>query len=241
MSKSRLKAFFQITAIALGSAETIAARHSIRPDSRSYVEIARAYLRHDWAMAVNAYWSPLYSWVAAIVLGVTHQSWRWEYPTIHAMNFMIYLVAIAAFEFFWNGIQRSEAGVPNLILWAFGYSLFVWLAIGYLSIAGPDLCVTTMVYLIAGLLVRIKSNAETKHFIWVGVALAFGYFAKAVLFPMAFVFLVSLLLARVPPKKIAWSAAIFLAISAPQILLVSRAKHHLTFSESAPLTLAWSN
>src|SRR6266851_753803 len=175
MSKSRLKAFFQITAIALGSAETIAARHSIRPDSRSYLEIARAYLRHDWAMAVNAYWSPLYSWLAAIVLGVTRPSWRWEYPTIHAMNFMIYLVTITAFEFFWSGIQRSESGVPRPILWALGYSLFIWL----------------------------------------GVALAFGYFAKAVLFPMAFVFLLSLLLARVPLKKIAWSAAIFLAISAP--------------------------
>src|SRR5260370_20829017 len=179
MSKSRLKAFFQITAIALGSAETIAARHSIRPDSRSYLEIARAYLRHDWAMAVNAYWSPLYSWLAAIVLGVTHPSWRWEYPTIHAMNFMIYLAAIPAFEFFWSGIQHSQSRMRKLLLWALRYSLFILLTIGYLSIAGPDLCVTTMVYLIAGLLVRIKSNAETKYFIWFGVALAFGYSAKA--------------------------------------------------------------
>lgn len=241
VTESRLKVFFRVLAIALGSAETIAARNSTGPDSRSYLEVARAYLRHDWAMAVNAYWSPLYSWLSAIVLGVTHPSWRWEYPTIHAMNFMIYLAAIAAFEFFWRGIQRSESGVPNLILWVLGYSLFIWLTVGYLSMTGPDLCVETITLLIAGLVVRIKNNEETKHFVWLGITLAVGYFAKAVLFPMAFVFLGVLLMARVPPRKIAWTAVIFLVLSAPLILLLSREKHHLTFSESGPLTLAWSN
>jgi hypothetical protein len=241
VSESRLKIFFRILATVLGFAETIAARNSIGPDSRSYLEVARAYLRHDWSMAVNAYWSPLYSWLEAVALGATHPSWRWEYPTAHAMNFVIYLLALAAFEFFWSGIQRSDSGVPNLTLWVFGYSLFIWLTVGYLSMIGPDLCVETMVLLIAGLAVRIKNNPESKHFMWLGVALAVGYFAKAVLFPMAFVFLIVLLMARVPAKKIAWSAAIFFAISAPQILLLSHAKHHFTFSESGPLTLAWSN
>src|SRR5438270_9586505 len=210
MNESRLKTLFRIVAVALGIAETIAARNSIGPDSRSYLEVARAYLRHDWAMAINAYWGPLYSWLEAAVLAVTHPSWRWEYPTIHAMNFVIYLAAIASFEFFWGGIRRSESGLPNLILWTLGYSLFIWLTVGYLSMLGPDLCVETIVFLIARLVLRIKNNPETKQFVWLGVALAVGYFAKAVLFPMAFVFLVVLLMARVPPKKIAWSAAIFL-------------------------------
>jgi hypothetical protein len=74
VNESRLKTFFRVLAIALGSAETISARNSIGPDSRSYLEIAHAYLRHDWAMAVNAYWSPLYSWLEAAVLAVTHPS-----------------------------------------------------------------------------------------------------------------------------------------------------------------------
>ena len=241
INESRLKTFFRIVAVALGIAETISARNSIGPDSRSYLEVARAYLRHDWAMAINAYWSPLYSWLEAVLLAGTHPSWRWEYPTVHAMNFVIYLAAIASFEFFWRGIRPSESGVPNLILWTLGYSLFIWLTVGYLSMLGPDLCVEIIVFLIARLVLRIKNNPETKHFLWLGLALAVGYFAKAVLFPMAFVFLVVLLMARVPPKKIAWSAAIFLILSAPQMLLLSRAKHHFTFSESGLLNLAWSN
>jgi len=240
VSASRLKAFFRTLAIILGAAQTIAARNSTGPDARSYLEIARAYLRHDWTMAINAYWSPLYSWLSALTLALTHPSWRREYPTIHLMNYLIYLVAIAAFEFFWKGIQRADSAVPNLISWVFGYSLFLWLTVGELSLAGPDLCAAVMVYLIAGLVVRIMSNPEMKHFVWLGVALAFGYFAKAVLFPMAFVFLLVLLTARASPRRIACAAAIFLAIAAPQILLLSHAKRHFTFSESGPLTLVWS-
>jgi hypothetical protein len=134
MNESRLKTFFRILAIVFGFAETIAARNSIGPDGRSFLEIARAYLRHDWTAAINAYWSPLYSWLLAILLGVTRPSWRWEYPTVHAMNFMIYVATVAAFEFLWRGIRHREAGLPSPVLWVFGYSLFIWLTVADLSL-----------------------------------------------------------------------------------------------------------
>ena len=241
MSESRLKALFRAVAVALGAAETIAARNSISPDGRSYLEIAKAYLRHDWTASVNAYWSPLYSWLSALALGLVRPAWRWEYPTIHAMNFLIFLAALAAFEYFWNGLQCSELGVPNRILWVLGYSLFLWLTLANLPLVNPDLCVAIMVYLIAGLMLRIRNSAGARYFVQLGIALAFGYFAKAMLFPMAFVFLMVLLMARVPWKGVALAAAIFFAIAAPQIFLLSRAKRHLTFSESGLLTLVWSN
>lgn len=238
---SHLRTFFRSLAVVLGVAETIVARNSIGPDSRSYLEVGRAYARLDWSTAINAYWSPLYSWFAAIVLALTHPSWRWEYPTIHAMNFLVYLAAIAAFEFFWGGIQPADSGVPTLALWIFGYSLFLWLTLGFLSLPGPDMCVAMMVYFVAGLMVRIKNTGQTKYFVWLGIVLAVGYFAKAVLFPMAFVFLGVLLVAQVPPRKVAWSAIIFLALAAPLVVLLSHSKHHFTFSESGPITLVWSN
>jgi hypothetical protein len=62
----RVKLLFRTIAILLGATQLVIARNGIGPDSRSYSEIARAYLRHDWAMAINAYWSPLYSWLIAI-------------------------------------------------------------------------------------------------------------------------------------------------------------------------------
>src|SRR5208282_1800174 len=150
MRESRLKIFFRILALSLASAETIAMRNTMGPDGRSYLEIAHAYLRHDWASAINAYWSPLHPWILALVLGVARPSWRWEYPTLHAANLLIFPVAIAAFEFFWQGIPRHESGVPNPALWILGYSLFIWLTLG---LGGPDLYVVVMVYLTAGLMV----------------------------------------------------------------------------------------
>src|SRR5437868_1448401 len=49
----------------LGIIETWATRHFILSDGISYLEIASAYLHRDWTNAINAYWSPLYSWVLA--------------------------------------------------------------------------------------------------------------------------------------------------------------------------------
>jgi hypothetical protein len=241
MTESRVKTIFRALAVLLGVAQTIAARYSIGPDGRSYIEIARAYLRHDWPMAINAYWSPLYSWLLVATLGIVKPSWEWEYPTIHALNFLIFLAAMAAFEFFWKGMQKSESGVSHLTLWIFGYSLFIWLTVGNLSVTSPDLCLATIVYLIAGLMLRIRRDAKRKYFVWLGVALAAGYLTKAVLFPIAFVFLAVLLIAKAPAKKIALSTAIFVAIAAPQILLLSHAKHRFTFSDAGRLALAWSN
>lgn len=84
----------------------------------------------------------------------------------------------------------------------------------------PDLCVAVMVYIIAGLLMRIRSNPKTNYFILLGVAFAIGYFAKAILFPIAFVCLLVLLLAKVSLKKVALATAIFLAIAAPEVILI---------------------
>jgi hypothetical protein len=62
------KVLARVVALLLGATQHVIARNGFGPDSRSYSEIARAYLRHDWAMAINAYWSPLYSWLIAIAL-----------------------------------------------------------------------------------------------------------------------------------------------------------------------------
>ena len=34
-------------------------------DGLAYLDVARAYLHHDWRLAVNGYWGPLYSWLIA--------------------------------------------------------------------------------------------------------------------------------------------------------------------------------
>src|SRR5208282_627058 len=70
------------------------------------------------------------------------------------------------------------------------------------------------------------------------------YLTKAVMFPMAFVFLGVTLFSRPNRRNLAGAGlalAIFLAIAAPQIIVLSRSKGRVTFSDSGKLTFSWSN
>jgi len=256
-----IKTTFRSIAILLGATQLVIARNGYGPDARSYSEIARAYLRHDWAMAINAYWSPMYSWLVALTLQLGKPSLRGEFPLLHLLNFFIFLVTLAGFEFFWRGLPTADAlnrplslgkepsPLPTSALWVLGYVLFIWLTVGtIIQVLGPDLCVATVVLFMAGLLVRIKtSNALTagkSPYIWLGVALGLGYLVKAVLFPMAFVFLGVALFLRLDWRhaaNVGLAVLVFASIAAPQIIVLSRAKGRVTFSDSGKLTFAWSN
>lgn len=249
---------FRCLAAGLGLAQIIAARNTVGPDARSYLELARAILRHDWAMTVNAYWSAVYPWLLAAVLGVVKPSLRWEFPVAHLLAFPVLLACIGAFEFFWTSLllvrqltgDRLGLTSPSLTsaqIWALGYSLFIWMVVGDLITAiNPDLCMTTMVLLDAGILVRIAIAARERRslYFWFGVCLGVGYLVKAILFPMALVFLAMMMAVsghefRERVSSFALALLMFVAIASPQIILLSRAKGRLTFSDTGKLNFAW--
>ena len=66
-SSPAVKTAFRFVALVLASLQAWAYRFYIEPDGVKYLEIARAYLRRDWTNALNAYWSPLYSWLLAFM------------------------------------------------------------------------------------------------------------------------------------------------------------------------------
>jgi hypothetical protein len=257
---TKIRWLFRCVAVGLCASQLFVGRNIFGPDARSYLEIARAILRHDWAMATNAYWGPLYSWLLAAVLGVVRPTLREEIPLAHALAFPIYIACIAAFEFFWSALLdlrqmtddrlgvRSPA-IPALHMWALGYSLFIWLTAAYLILLiNPDLCVTAIALLAAGLLVRmeIAQNASWRLYVCLGICLGVGYLAKAILFPMAFVFLGAMILTSWDARRrrlgcFALAAISFLVIVTPEIAALSRAKGRFTFSDSAKLNLAWFN
>src|SRR3954467_12340326 len=77
-------------------------RHRIAADGVSYLEIARNYVKGDWHAALNSYWSPLYSWLAAILMVFLHPSSYWETGLLYLVNYCAYLAALIGFEF-WLG------------------------------------------------------------------------------------------------------------------------------------------
>jgi len=96
----------------------------------------------------------------------------------------------------------------------------------------------------AGLLIRMKhGGAGHAAYFALGAALAAGYLAQAVMFPLAFVFLFSSLFAAGHWKKSALQTATalitFLVVASPWIFVLSKAKGRLTFGDTSRLNYAF--
>ena len=252
------RGFYRLLAVLLAGVQTFAVRNSITPDGMSYLDLARAYGRHDWAMIVNGYWGPFYAWLLALVLGICKPSIRWEYPVVHIMNFIVFLFAMAAFEFFWATALRYRetrafnarypaSRLSDFQLWIFGYALFLWLTVGnILYLINPDLCLAALVFVATGLLIRLKLATQNRALLYVlfGLVLGLGYLVKAVMFPMGFIFLAVAFLLNKSKKhrrRIVLSVAVFLVVCAPQILALSISERHFTFSDTGKLAFLWYN
>src|SRR5207248_1607533 len=169
-------------ALALGAARAWATRFYMNPDGISYLDIGDAYWRRDWHSAINAYWSPLYSWILGFFLRVVRPSMYWEYPLAHLVNFLIYIATLAAFEFFLATfiaerrkhnlelVEVGQTGLSDSSWWVLGYSLFISSSILLITLhlVTPDMCVAAFVYLASALLLKIRQRTATR---WMYTAL----------------------------------------------------------------------
>ncbi|MDQ3812535.1 MAG: hypothetical protein M3347_01135, partial [Armatimonadota bacterium] len=232
-------------------------RHVMNPDGIAYLDMGDAYWRGDWNTAINALWSPLYSWVLGGALLVLQPSREWEFPVVHLVNFALYLAALCCFEFLLREFMACQRRATERLVdrrialpeWAFmalGYSVFIWssLSLITLGIVSPDMLVAALVYVASALLLRIQAGrSEWSTFILLGLVLSFGYLAKAPMFPLAFIFLGASLFAagdlrRAAPRVLV-ASIVFLAVAGPFVLALSKSKGRLTFGDSARLNYAW--
>lgn len=238
-----------LAVVGLGLVHTVAARNSVNPDGLSYIEIAQSYLRGDWHSVLSAYWSPLYAWFIATTLWVFKPSLFWESSVVHGVNFLIFVGSFFAFRFLLNELEKSspsrEAKIPFEAVRLIGYLIFLVSSLGLIRIAlvTPDMLVALFVYLISALSLRFCRNASFGSASLLGVALAFGYFAKTILFPIGVIFLIAIALS----KKLQWFRAlkigfalfIFLGISALYIIPLSRDRGYITVGDSGRLVYSW--
>ncbi len=252
----RWKTVFRVAAIASGLLHVWAYRYQIEADGVSYLDMANAYFRGDWKMAINGYWSPLYSWLLGLPLFVFKPSSYWESTVAHLANFAIYVVALFCFEFFLkalirfhqttHGFGNGGEPLPEWVWWALGYTLFLYsflphmLSLGFVT---PDLCVAALVYLAAGILLRLRTGERGwTAFAAFGAALGIGYLAKTVMFPLAFVFLGTALFGargrRRAEPRVLIALATFLLVGGPLVAAISQSKGRLTFGDSGRITYA---
>ena len=249
---------FWSTALILGAGQAWISRHAFDADGIAYVEIGEAYVRGDWSSAINGYWSPLYSWLLGVTLHWINPSPFWEFGTVHLLNFLIYFLSLLSFEFFTRELNRynqdqwasnaSTRDAPlTLPAWTlFGYSLFLASSIRLINLksVSPDMIVSAVVFIAAGLLFRsLRTPTNLAPLILLGLTLGIGYLAKTAMFPIAFIF-IGVVSCRKAPVKIFFARLLvvivaFLFVSLPFIAMLSLSKGRLTFGDTGRLNYAW--
>ena len=236
-------------AVLVGFFEFVAFRNVTLSDGISYLEIARNYAGGRWSLAVNAYWSPLLSWLLAIPMKWPAIGDRWELTALHAVSFAAYLAGLAAADCLARRMVRkwTTCSAGHLRAWYItAYCIYIWAALYCIGIlyCSPDMLVLAIVLAIALLTVIIAEGRSTAVTYWfLGLLVGLGYLAKAAMLPMALVYLSVIawnmrrrnecLLRLVP------SVVVLIALTAPFILALRAHTGHWTFGESARLNYAW--
>jgi hypothetical protein len=133
-----LTAVVYFSAVLIGALLSWDYRYVVDNDTISHLDMADAYFRGDWKMAVHTYWNPLYAWVLGLAVHGLTPLPQWEYPTVHFVVFAIFLFALGCFQFFLGelirfhlGIERehavdtSQLVVSETVWRVLGYSIFL--------------------------------------------------------------------------------------------------------------------
>ena len=249
----------RIICIGFALIETFSQLRFINEDGVSYLDMSDALLQHNWHLLINPIWSPLYPFLIGLATWITRPSAQWEVPLVHAVNLLLFFGALASFEFFLrrvisflrpeNGPKDANSGAP-LPVWAWqvlAYSLFAWTTVGMIwapRMITPDLCVAALLYLDVGLLLSLRDRGTwPRTCLLLGLTLGLGYLAKAILFPMAFLFIVLAFFImgdwRKAIRPLAVTFLVFCATSAPLLISMSHRVGRPSYSEAGNLNYVW--
>ncbi len=243
----------------LGQLQALVAPYRLSSvDAVSYLDIADGYAHGHWAAALNAYWSPVYSWVLALAGLVIRPMPEHEALLFRLVNFVIYVVALAAFALLLDAVilhRRSTvtassppavAQLPEWALIAGGYLLFAWSALKWISIGSdtPDLLAAALVWLAAALILRTRRQPLSRPAsIGLGLLLGAAYLTKTAMFPVSIVFLGAAGLWawtwRKAPLQLASACLAFAIVAGPFVVALSAQHHRLTIGEAGRLNYAW--
>jgi 4-amino-4-deoxy-L-arabinose transferase-like glycosyltransferase len=244
---------FILLALLLGSMHTWAAitNHSMNADGISYLDIGDAYYRGDWETAINPVWPPLYAWLLGGVNFLFRPSMQWEFPSVHLLNFIIYIGTLFSFIFLWANLRSPRRleqhdhllELPEWLWWASGYSLFLWISLSLIQMwaVTPDMLMAALLFLAAGLIARIRTAPRGwRLYAILGLVIGLGYLAKTFMFSIAFLLIVmSLLVTKIRWSNILKSALaffIFMLVSLPFIYMISVKAGKPTIGEAGTVT-----
>jgi hypothetical protein len=246
----------QLVVLLLGARCAYAGRNlPAEPDGLAYLDVARSYARLDWHTAVNGYWGPLYEWLLAIALRIFHPGVRSEFALARALNFALFAAALYTFSRFWRAvadwrmrINHDSIPAADRFVWiALGYLLFVDAFVWAVDVVNPDILVAAIVFAIAAFLFKLNDPLrQVQHGVGasagLGLMLALGYYAKAILLYFA-VFVLGAAVIRGYRSRRLWqpivTALVFVVLVSPFFIILSRDLGHFTAGDSGRLNYAW--
>ena len=241
----------RLIALLLGAASAWLFRHVNNPGGMSYLDIADAYMRGDFANAINGFWSPLYSLLLGPALVLLRPGPYYEASVAHLVNFLIYCAAMVTFDRLLQAVihrSRGENGawMPEWLWVLFGYSTFVWSALILINVGAlsADLLMAVFVFGAAAILVRMQDGpVSLGRGALFGATLGFGYLSKAAMFPLSFMFLAAALMSRFEWRRnvpaVAAALVAFSLVASPFIVALSLQKGRPTYGDVGKLAYAW--
>lgn len=218
-------------------------RYNLNPDGIAYVEMARNALYHGRGELINGYWSPGYPLLVAPVWAMVRSGWIAVIPVLHAVNLLPWLAGLGlAVRLARVLAPEARASVATIVA-SVGYTCIAVCCIG-MGLLTPDLGVLVLVLLVANCCVGIEQSPRS--WIWalaLGVAAGAGYWMKGILLPLdAMLLLVMLALplrTKCPRLKVLVAGVVFVLLSLPLAIMVSRRQGYPTIGEVGRLNYAW--
>jgi hypothetical protein len=253
----------QLTVLLLGARCAYSGRYlPAGADGLAYLDVARSYVAHDWHTALNGYWGPLYAWLLALVMWIFRPGIHSEFALARALNFALFATALYTFGGYWRGLIKwskkdwSKRISPDAypipvavpLVWTLlGYLLFLLNFVWSVDVINPDILVAAMVFAIASFLMRLSDHARQGwhglgSYAWLGLLLAAGYYAKAIMLYFAIFVLGAMFIRAFRSRRFAGpltAILVFGVLVSPFIAIISKTLGHFTAGDSGRLNYAW--
>jgi hypothetical protein len=229
---------------------------SVNADGISYMELAAQYARGDLSALANGYWSPLYPVLLGITfrmagaptLDVSGSAITRELQIVIAVNVAIAALATALYVRLLVELHGSDSdgGADGLRLAriAAAGSLWIWWIVRFSSVTTttPDLLLAACLAATLTELVVAVTRPSKWGAVRLGIALAVGFWTKAVFFlvmpvaVLAYLILVDRTLRRAHAPYLFRTAAV---LSVPLVLIQSLSQGRFSFGETGRLNYDW--
>lgn len=260
-SSLAMNAGMVLVLLVLGIAEGWTRDPRFASDAISYLDISRAIPRLDWKMIFNPFWGLGYPALLAAARPFFPATPTGEWNMVHVVNLAILLAAWAAFLFLLRSLpvdpvagSGQNSSDRRIFTRLASFAVFLALALGMNGVSSvePDLLVTCVFLFSLGLMLRLVRDPGVGRAVALGFVLGLGYWVKNVGVPLALIVLATafgaLCWRRRREAKVAFrpaagltavALAVFVLVSLPYVVGISRSYGQITLGLSGPLNYAF--